>query len=360
MRLVTGSNAATGPKARRLRRRPPVAACRLAKVGGGVYQTPDLQESAPFLCEFAHERRLCECAMDKLDDLLSLLQKDVQSEIRGLFSGLQVGSTPRLGSKTLIAGNVVTYGDEWVDLAALWFVPGVGFGPPKDEAITRVHMHDIQMKNLHLCSGIQIVCIGDQAPGLGVHDIILNNARTCFRPDFDPSLPWDFLHMFCGGFGGWSQAIRWLDKEHEVCLGQEIFLDRDPLIMSIWDVKHGLQRRQLPLAGHEAWSPAKQVGLCGTVSDPSLIDACRSQANLITTMSPPCQSWSRGGRGLGLSELNGRAFLDALIQAFSLQTIAIAAECSDDIAVHPHFKAIKALAHAMGFRLVWDQITPYR
>ena len=163
-----------------------------------------------------------------------------------------------------------------------------------------------------------------------------------------------------GGFGGWSQAIRWMDRTHEVCLGQEIFVDRDPLIMSIWDVKHGSKHRQLPLTGDKAWSPTKQLGLCGCISDASLIDACRSQANLITTMSPPCQSWSRGGRGLGLGDSNGRAFLEALFQAFSLQTIAIAAECADDLAVHPHFKVIKALANALGYRLVWDQITTYQ
>ena len=137
-------------------------------------------------------------------------------------------------------------------------------------------------------------------------------------------------------------------------------MDRDPLIMSIWDVKHGSKHRQLPLTGDKAWSPTKQLGLCGCISDASLIDACRSQANLITTMSPPCQSWSRGGRGLGLGDSNGRAFLEALFQAFSLQTIAIAAECADDLAVHPHFKVIKALANALGYRLVWDQITTYQ
>ena len=297
--------------------------------------------------------------MDELDDLLSCLQTHVQPVVRGLFKGLQTGPLPMLGSRTVVAGNVTSYGDDWVDLMAMWFVPGTGFLPPREERITRVHIHDILHKNLHLCQGVQIMCIGEKKPGSDDHDVTLTDANICFRPEFDPALPWDCFHMFCGGFCGWSQALRWMDRAQEIYLGQEIFLDADPQIMSIWSVKHGTQYRTLPLAGNEAWCPAKQVGLCGCISEPCVADACRTQANLIATMSPPCQSWSKGGRGCGLNDLNGKAFLDALIQAFSLQTIAIAAECADDIAVHPHFKVIKALAKAMGFRLAWDQITPY-
>ena len=126
----------------------------------------------------------------------------LKTEVRSLFSGLTTGTAPRVGSRTLIAGDAVTYGDDWVDLTALWFVPGAGFGPPKDDAITRVHISDIQKKNIRLCSGIQIVCVGDYSPGLGCHDLTLDVAKICFRPEFDPSLPWDFLHMFCRGLRG--------------------------------------------------------------------------------------------------------------------------------------------------------------
>ena len=297
--------------------------------------------------------------MDELEDLLSDLQKHAKPLVRSLFSGLQEGAYPMVGSRTAVAGGVISYGDDWVDLMAMWFVPGSGFVPPKNDMPTRVRIHDILHRNLHLCPGAQIVCIGDKELGSHEHELFLHDAKICFRPDFDPALPWDCLRNFCGGFSGWSQALRWLDHSREICLGQEIFVDWDPQIMKIWSIKHGLPHRLLPLPSREAWCSAKLVGLCGCVSDPSIIEVCRSQVNLLTAISPPCQSWSKGGRGQGLNDTNGQAFLDALVQAFSLQVIAIVAECADDTAVHPHFRLVKALAKAMGFRLVWDQITPY-
>ncbi|CAK8997646.1 unnamed protein product, partial [Durusdinium trenchii] len=276
--------------------------------------------------------------MDELEDLLSDLQKHAKPLVRSLFSGLQEGAYPMVGSRTAVAGGVISYGDDWVDLMAMWFVPGSGFVPPKNDMPTRVRIHDILHRNLHLCPGAQIVCIGDKELGSHEHELFLHDAKICFRPDFDPALPWDCLHNFCGGFSGWSQALRWLDHSREICLGQEIFVDWDPQIMKIWSIKHGLPHRLLPLPSREAWCPAKLVGLCGCVSDPSIIEVCRSQVNLLTTISPPCQSWSKGGRGQGLNDTNGQAFLDALVQAFSLQVIAIVAECADDTAVHPHFR----------------------
>ena len=200
--------------------------------------------------------------MDELDDLLSCLQTHVQPVVRGLFKGLQTGPLPMLGSRTVVAGNVTSYGDDWVDLMAMWFVPGTGFLPPREERITRVHIHDILHKNLHLCQGVQIMCIGEKKPGSDDHDVTLTDANICFRPEFDPALPWDCFHMFCGGFCGWSQALRWMDRAQEIYLGQEIFLDADPQIMSIWSVKHGTQYRTLPLAGNEAWCPLPLVVSC--------------------------------------------------------------------------------------------------
>ena len=103
--------------------------------------------------------------MDELEDLMSDLQKHVKPLVRSLFSGLQEGAHPMVGSRTVIAGGVISYGDDWVDLMAMWFVPGSGFMPPKNETTTRVRIHDILRRNLHLCPGAQIVCIGDKELG---------------------------------------------------------------------------------------------------------------------------------------------------------------------------------------------------
>lgn len=129
--------------------------------------------------------------------------------------------------------------------------------------------------------------------------------------------------------------------------------------MEVWSIKFGASFQSLPVTRTNSWSPLKVVGLCGCVSDTSIIEFCRTQVNLLGTFSPPCQSWSKGGKRGGLEDRNGFAFLEALRLAFSLQMVAIAAECADDIVSHPQFSIVKALAHALGYRLAWDQVTPF-
>ena len=297
--------------------------------------------------------------MDELEPVWGDLQESVRNGVFGLFSGLKAGYFPSIGPSTFVAGNVTSFGDEWIVLQALWFVPKAGFQGDKDTLNVRIAFQGLSDKCLHVCPGIQVVCIGDCSSMLDGNTLTLRNARVCFRPEHEPTLPVDVMHLFCGAYGGWSQAVRWLDKTQRLCLGQEMFIDRDPQVMTVWNAKHCAEFRRLPLDANQAWSHAKNVGLCGNIADPSIIDACRSQANLVVTMSPPCQSWSKGGLRAGIEDSNGQAFLDALVLAFSVQTTSIAAECADDIVTHPHFKIVKALASALGYELVWDQVTPY-
>ena len=129
--------------------------------------------------------------------------------------------------------------------------------------------------------------------------------------------------------------------------------------MKIWQAKYATAVTTLPVQRGHSWNHLKQVGLCGDVADPSIIEACRTQVNLLLTMSPPCQPWSKGGLKAGLADNNGKAFIEALKLAFSLEAIAIAAECADEIVSHPHVKVVKAFGQTLGYRLVWDQVTPY-
>lgn len=95
--------------------------------------------------------------MDELDSLLETLsQKFVQDEIRGLFSGLHAG---------FWTSFIVSYGDEWVDLIAQWFVPGTGFSAPKEDHVIRESLCEATNCNLHLCPGIQVICDGELTSG---------------------------------------------------------------------------------------------------------------------------------------------------------------------------------------------------
>ena len=297
--------------------------------------------------------------MDLLDpSLRDLIQEIDDCRVRGLFSGLRPGPTPTVGARTFIAGEVLDYGDEWVDLRALWFTPAAGFVESTDDLMVRVSFHEPRNRCLHLCKGIDIVCSGERVePSSSI--IKLDKAHICFKPEVS-SLPWDVAHLFCGAFCGWHHGLKWLDSEAKaICVGQELFIDHDSEVMTIWQAKYATPVRTLPLTSGRSWSHGKFVGLCGEVGEPSIIEACRTQANLMVTMSPPCQSWSKGGLKAGLSDSNGKAFLDALELAFSLQAIVISAECADDVVAHPHFRLVKAFAHVLGYRLVWDQVTPY-
>ena len=60
----------------------------------------------------------------------------------------------------------------------------------------------------------------------------------------------------------------------------------------------------------------------------------------------------QGRPWIGVRRLEWESIFGGAVLSFSLQTIAIAAECADDLAVHPHFKVVKALANALGYRLV--------
>ncbi|CAK9108644.1 unnamed protein product [Durusdinium trenchii] len=270
--------------------------------------------------------------MAELDaDLVDLLQTFHDGRIRALFSGLGPGFTPTVGQRTWVAGEVLSYGDDWIDLRAFWFVPSSGFTEPTDFSKITVSFDDVCNRCLRLASGVEVICSGDRV-GSESDTVKLVNACLGFRPELEVLLPWDVTHLFSGAFCGWHQGLQWLDTAAKaLCIGQEIFVDHDPEVMAIWQIKHTAKARSLPLKTGDSWSPSKCVGLCGEVSDRSIIEASRAQANHLVTMSPPCQSWSKGGLKAGLHDDNGKAFLDALELSFSLQATVIAAECSDEI-----------------------------
>ena len=296
--------------------------------------------------------------MEELEGRLDCIhQAHVKNEIRGLFAGLTPGFLPMVGSRTFVVGDVTDFGTDWLQVMAHWFVPGAGFSRPVEDKCIKICFHDVCRRGLHVCPGIQVMCTGLQTSKTTDDAVVLDHATIGFRPEYSAALPWDAVHFFSGTFCGWSQGLHYVDGT--ICLGQEVYIDHDVGVMELWSVKNQANFRPLPLQRGTSWSPARRVGLCGPISDITILEACRSQANLLNTMSPPCQSWSKGGKRAGLEDANGRAFLDALVQNFGLQSLAIAAECADDVVSHPQFKLVKSLAHALGFKLVWDQVTPY-
>ena len=66
------------------------------------------------------------------------------------------------------------------------------------------------------------------------------------------------------------------------------------------------------------------------------------------TLSPPCPSWSKGGKHSGLATDEGFCFLDAVEHMSRVRPIIALLECSDGIEAHPHWRVLSAAMQLAG------------
>lgn len=98
-----------------------------------------------------------------------------------------------------MAGDLMAFGNDWLEIEALWFVPGDGFQPPVNKQSFMVYVKDAATRHLHLSPGIQLVCTGEREVTQDSDAITLKNAKLCFRPEVVLSMPWDSIHLFADG-----------------------------------------------------------------------------------------------------------------------------------------------------------------
>ena len=178
-----------------------------------------------------------------------------------------------------------------------------------------------------------------------------------FRAEMDANYAWDCTHLFCGAFGGWSQGLEWLPNSGVgFVVGRQVFVDIDEVTMNLCGIKHAMQIMSCPLRFDTPWNPTAKLGIVGSVADRSLPCVHRSQLNLMCTMSPPCQSWSKSE---GLHDANGWSFIEAVQQVFVQQPALVFAECVDEFQSHPHYPLVQSVVHALGYKTLWTQIMPY-
>ena len=92
------------------------------------------------------------------------------------------------------------------------------------------------------------------------------------------------------------------------------------------------------------------------VGSKSWYNISRKHVNVFWTKSPPCQSWSLGGRGQGLESWNGLAWVHSIVAAKWLRPNAILVECADTVPSHSHFRLIKASYKLIGYRMHWMKV----
>lgn len=191
-------------------------------------------------------------------------------------------------------------------------------------------------------------------------EIWLDTATVSFRPELIREMEWTSLHLYAGAFSGWSQALHWLNDSQDFLLkGPEISVDIDSMVMQIWSLKNHKAVTHTPIGHDVPWHPSEQIGICGHIQDPTISNMIRAQCNLLQTMSPPCQSWSRGGKQTGFADPNGFSFLNALIVAARCQSNVLVAECADEIVTRKHWPFLQEYARILGYKLVFSQVTPY-
>ncbi|CAK9002317.1 unnamed protein product [Durusdinium trenchii] len=159
--------------------------------------------------------------------------------------------------------------------------------------------------------------------------------------------------------GGWEQATKWLSQHGGTALfSRHVAVDSNEDVMHLWECQHAVKALSAPLPYSQPWISADFVGILSSIAENSILTVCQGQVNLLETMSPPCQPWSKAGKRQGLSCENGWAFISGLTHAFKLQACIVTAECADEIIHHHHFETLQHVAKLLGYRLVWSQVTP--
>ena len=258
----------------------------------------------------------------------------------------------------MVMGTVVQMDQNVLSISAMIFHPYGGFEEADSKLNHDIQIDDLQDRAICIKPGCQITCVGKGIRDDGQKKLHLAaDTLILHRPDFSADFSWDAIHLYCGAFGGWSQALCWLSKTRQgtVC-SREIFVDHDSDVMQCWAQKFALKFATLPIGKIKVWDAAPKAGFLGAIEDRSWMHAVFSQVNLLMTASPPCVSWSRGGKKRGLQCQEGWSFVESIFNGFLTQACILTFECADDFPQHPEARMVFELLEFLGFKKIWDQI----
>ena len=265
----------------------------------------------------------------------------------------------RHDGKVIISGLVAMATEAALELEPFEFNPGRGYvvptnGLPK----VRVTVPNLNRRSLTPAVGDHITCVGTQVVGgqwsslaLGVDTVIV------FRPKLVDSEPLNVLHVFAGAYGGWTRALHWLSsKVPAIQIAHELFIDNDERIMKVWSCQYGTTHHQGRTPSTATVDLRLKTGICTGVDDLSLLHAWPHRHNSVMTDSPPCISWSQGGRKQGFSCSSGYAMIETIMLIEVQQPLLLFLEGADSTVSHEHFPILEALLDLVGFHRVWQQV----
>ena len=265
--------------------------------------------------------------------------------------------------------------DDGEDWTLFGEVLGHSTGPPFCVSLRRV---SLLMTSDAMPSGAQwehfdLICPVehkrvDFAPGMliGIHTKSVNRSEPCKVvadesvpvwniSSFDRCLAWNVTHLFAGAYEGWLRSMWWAQQANlGLSFATHTSADWCPEVMKTWGYNHGRPVQQCPIP--VTYNPVESInGILADISDLTLLRASANKSNLLMTLSPPCPSWSRGGKHSGLATDEGFCFLDAIEHVARVRPVLALFECSDGIEGHPHWRVLSAAMQLAGYSKVWSQ-----
>ena len=187
-----------------------------------------------------------------------------------------------------------------------------------------------------------------------------SDSKLWFISEHCPNMAFSACHLFAGAVCGWERALQWLQKQSLLCVDTTIAVDSDEMVMKVWELQHSFDGPFPKMHfGKIPFSNSLEAinGVVLPVGDFSWMNLCRVMVNLIFTLSPPCQTWSTGGRMYGFEHPNGFALAEGIEGIKRIRPLVVCFECSDNILKHPQYELVKKLLMFCGYRQAWTSNT---
>eukprot|EP00438_Fugacium_kawagutii_P019780 Skav228862 [mRNA] locus=scaffold816:103186:109232:- [translate_table: standard] len=168
--------------------------------------------------------------------------------------------------------------------------------------------------------------------------------------------------LFCGGYGGWSHALRAISlTEREVMTAWG--LDRDANCCTSHARSHGISMVvDNPVVCWNQMAVAEDSGMVPTTLFNVELDrlwwmtfAARYGCQVIA-WSAPCPPWSNANQALGLARSDGLTFILTLAILGVMRPRTWVAENVSGLVKHAHWPLIQAVIAWTGFRVVWKPL----
>eukprot|EP00438_Fugacium_kawagutii_P006580 Skav208854 [mRNA] locus=scaffold2996:271594:272253:+ [translate_table: standard] len=170
------------------------------------------------------------------------------------------------------------------------------------------------------------------------------------------SSPIRHIDWFCGGYGGWTYALKEIMKAEQhafLTLGIEMQLNLA--------AQHSINHDTILVPDQELppqWllAQSRDVTLQANIHDMKAIQAVACFQADLWTASAPCQPWSSASSARGLDDGNGVSFAKLLSLARCMRPKIIALENVKNIRSHPQFPILCRIIHWCGYQIAFEKV----